>query len=129
MPLIKTILKKTRQHAVVELVGEGSSTIDLAADLKLTDETFRGYANCNVHINGVMFTVSDTLPTTITRNSSNVLVLLGSDNWSFSQQMGFALTQNNTSNIAVTVPGMGGTVVLSLSKVAGYAEPEQQVKY
>jgi hypothetical protein len=129
MPLIKTILKKTRQHAVVELVGEGASTIDLAADLKMTDETFRGYANCNVHINGVMFTVSDTLPTTITRNSSNVLVLLGSDNWSFSQQMGFAVNQNNTSNISVTIPGMGGTVVLSLSKVAGYAEPEQQVKY
>jgi hypothetical protein len=129
MPILKNILKRTRQHVVVELTGEGSSTIALDNDLRLADETFRGYANCNVHINGVIFSVSDVLPTTITRNNSNVLVLLGSDDWAFSQHQGFALTQNNTSNIAVTIPGMGGTVILSLSKVAGFQEPEQQVKF
>ena len=51
----------------------------------------------------------------------------GSD-WvkSLSQQFGFVLNQNNTSNISVTIPSPGGTVFLGLTKAAGYREPDQQ---
>lgn len=127
MPITKTILKKQRQQAVVELVGDGTASIDLNADLTLSDETFNGYANCNVNINSAVFSVPDGNVTLITRNSSNILLIYGNDNWAFSQQFGYVLNQNNTSNISVTIPSPGGTVILGLTKAAGYREPNQQI--
>lgn len=127
MPITKTILKKQRQQAVVELVGDGTASIDLNADLTLSDETFKGYANCNVNINSAVFSVPDGNVTLITRNSSNILLIYGNDNWAFSQQFGYVLNQNNTSNISVTIPSPGGTVILGLTKAAGYQEPNQQI--
>jgi hypothetical protein len=129
MPVTKTILKKTRQQVVVAMVGDGTSTVDLDADCRLADETFRGYANCNVNINSIVFSVPDTAPTLVQRNTSNVLVVVGNDNWSFNQQFGYVVSQNNTANISVTIPSFGGTVFLSLTKNSGYSEPNQQIKY
>jgi hypothetical protein len=127
MPITKTILKKVRQQAIVSLVGSGTAEIDLNADLKLADETFRGYANTNVTINSAIFSSGNvTTPVTISRSGSNVLLLFGNDNWSFSQLNGFTLSQNNTANVSVTIPDPGGTVILGLTKTAGYTEPDQQ---
>jgi hypothetical protein len=126
MPITKTILKKVRQQAVIKLVGDGTATIDLNADLKLADETFKGYANANVNINSVLWSVPDTAPTLIQRNSSNVMILVGNDNWSMTQMLGFSESSNNTANITVTIPGFGGTVYLGLTKSDGYVPPNTQ---
>jgi hypothetical protein len=127
MPITKTVLKKVRQQAVVSLVGSGVMEIDLNADLKLSDEVFRGYANTNVMINSAIFSTGNTIaPAMVSRGGSNVLLLFGNDNWSFSQLNGFTLTQNNTANISVTIPDPGGTVILGLTKTTGYTEPDQQ---
>lgn len=126
MPITKTVLKKVRQQAIVKLVGDGTATIDINADLKLADETFKGYANANVNINSIMWSVPDTAPTLIQRNSSNVLILVGNDNWSFTQMLGFSDSSNNTANISVTIPGSGGTVILGLTKAEGFAPPNDQ---
>ena len=125
MAITKTILKKVRQQAIISLVGDGTANIDLNADLALADETFLGYANANVNINSVVFSTNETTPITVQRGGSNVLILWGNDNWSFAQQFGVVLTQNNTANISVTIPA-GGTLILGLSKTAGYREPDQQ---
>jgi hypothetical protein len=128
MAIIKNILKKQRQQAVIQLVGDGTANIDLKADLALADEIFLGYANANVNINSVVYSVPEASGglSTIKRNGSNVLVFYSNDNWTFSQQFGFVLNQNNTSNITVTIPSPGGTVFLGLTKAAGYQEPDQQ---
>ncbi len=126
MPITKTVLKKVRQQAIVKLVGDGTATIDINADLKLADETFKGYANANVNINSIVWSVPDTAPTLIQRNSSNVLILVGNDNWSFTQMLGFSDSSNNTANISVTIPGAGGTVILGLTKAEGFAPPNDQ---
>lgn len=126
MPITKTVLKKVRQQAIVKLVGDGTATIDINADLKLADETFKGYANTNVNINSIVWSVPDTAPTLIQRNGSNVLILVGNDNWSFTQMLGFSDSSNNTANISVTIPGSGGTVILGLTKAEGFAPPNDQ---
>jgi len=128
MPITKTILKKQRQQAVIELVGDGTANIDLNADLTMADETFRGYANCNVNITSVVYSVPESSGglSSINRDGSNILLFYSNDNWAFSQQFGYVLSQNNTANISVTIPSPGGTVLLGLSKTAGYEEPDQQ---
>jgi hypothetical protein len=125
MPITKTILKKVRQQAVVKLVGDGTANVDLVADLKLSDETVSNVANIKVNINSVYFN-ADTGPILLKRNNSNVLVLFGSDNWFFTQTSGYSDTSNNSANVVVTIPASGGTVILGLTKEAGFAEPNQQ---
>ena len=124
MAITKTILKKVRQQAIVKLVGDGSSTIDIKNDLKLADETLDS-ANVRVNINSIYFN-TETGPITLSRNGANVYVLFGSDNWFFTQATGFSDTQNNTSNVTITIPSSGGTVILGLTKESGFIEPNTQ---
>jgi hypothetical protein len=129
MPVTKTVLKKTPQTAVVKLVGAGTATIDLDGDLKTADETFLGYANANVNISGIIWTLGGTDSITIARNSTTTLVVYGNDNWTFNQQYGFTDTSNNTANLAFTFSGSGGTAIITLSKTQGYTLTNQQVLY
>lgn len=129
MPVSKTVLKKTPQTAVVKLVGAGTATIDLDADLKTSKETFLGYANANVNIAGICWSLGGSDFLALSRNSSNTMVVYSNDNWTFNQQYGFTDTSNNTSNIVVTFSGFGGTAFLTLSKTAGYSIPDQQSLY
>lgn len=112
------ILKRTQQHAVVSVVGTGSGTVslnDLAAPYEIIDRP-----NARVNINTVMFSVSGT--TNIARNSTNVLVLTdGQETFKFSAEIGFSLDTENNANIVVSKGAADGTVILGLSKVAGYS--------
>jgi hypothetical protein len=125
MPITKTIIKKVRQQAVVKFVGDGTANVDLIADLKLSDETPLDPANIRVNINSLYFN-TESGPISIKRNTSNVYVLYGSDNWFFTQQTGFSDTSNNSANVVVTIPAPGGTVILGLTKERGFVEPDQQ---
>ena len=117
MAVTKTIVKKVRQQAVVKFVGDGQANIDLDADLKVSDETFLGYANANVMITGMVWSTSGTTPITIKRpaTGSNVIILYGTDNWSLNQSFGFYDTNNTNANINITMPADGGTMYLTLS--------------
>jgi hypothetical protein len=132
MPVIRTVLKKVRQQAVIKIVGDRSAgTSDGTAnitslDLKLTDETI-DQPNVQMTITGIMWSAPDTLPIVITRNNSTVMILNGNDNWSTSQMFGFADTSNSSANITVIMPA-NSTIYLHLSKPAGFIEPDQQTK-
>lgn len=130
MAVTKTILKKARQQAVIKFVGDGQANVDLNADLIMSDETFLGYANCNVNINSVIYTSSDATyaPILVKRpfTGANVLILAGSDNWTLSQNYGFTDSVNSQSNINITLPPGGGTLILGLTKRNGYQEPNEQ---
>ena len=131
MPVVKTVLKKVRQQAIIKIVGnsfagtsDGSANIT-PLDLKLTDETV-DQQNIQMNITGMMWSAPDTLPIIIARNNSTVMILNGNDNWSTSQMFGFADTSNNNANITVTMPA-NSTIYLHLSKTAGFIEPDQQI--
>ena len=132
MPVIRTVLKKVRQQAVVKIVGDrstGSSdgTANIGPlELKLTDETL-DQPNIRMNITGIMWSAPDTIPIVITRNNSTTMILNGNDNWSTSQMFGFADTSNNNANITVTMPA-NSTIYLHISKTAGFIEPDQQTK-
>lgn len=126
MAIIKTVLKKVRNQAVVKLVGDGSATIDLNSDLKVSDETFLGYANTNVHINTVFWSVPDTSATVVARNGSNLFLLLGNDNWMLTQMIGVSDKSNANANVSITIPAPGGTVLIGLTKETGYGIVNRQ---
>jgi hypothetical protein len=133
MAVTKTVLKKVRQQAVVKFVGDGTANVDLDTDLKLADETFLGYANTNVTITGMVWSVTDSIaaPVVIKRPytaTANTAMLFGNDNWSLTQMFGFVDSANASSNIQIQMPATGGTLYLTVTKNNGYQEPNQQTK-
>lgn len=56
---------------------------------------------------------------TITRNSNDLWLLTGSRDFDFH---GWTDTRDNTSNIVVTTPAGGGTVIIEVMKVSGYGD-------
>ena len=85
----KTVLKKTRQQAVVKVVGSGAVTI-LNTDVALADETLDSNGNVLMNINGVYYAIAGATAATIARSGTTVMELIGNDNWSFSQNMGYS---------------------------------------
>lgn len=124
MPVVRTVLKKVRQQAIVKMVGSGTSTIT-SLDLKLADETV-DQPNVQMTITGAMWS-TDNSPIIISRNGTDIMYLNGNDNWSLTQSLGFSDTSNINSNISVAMPA-NSTIYLHLSKPAGFIEPDQQTK-
>jgi hypothetical protein len=113
------IIKNTPLQAAVKILGPGSVTIDLQ-DLKTAVQDFdRG--NCVVNINTIYFSANGFV--NITRNSNIILKLSQeTDDWMLSQASGLVIDDENGSNITVTFTGSAdGTIILGLSKVAGYS--------
>lgn len=125
MPVTTTILKKVRQQATVKMIGSGTATITYA-DLKMADDTIDA-ANIQMNITGMLWSTPGVTPIVITRNSTDVMYLNGIDNWSMSQAFGISDTSNNSANISVTLPA-NSMIYLTISKPAGFIEPDQQVK-
>lgn len=124
MPVVKTVLKKVRQQAVVKLVGDGSAEIT-SLDLKLADENV-DQPNVKVNLGGVMWTAPGPNPIVITRDGTVTQYLNGNDNWSMSQMFGFPDSANNSANISVALPA-NSMVYLHLTKADGFDEPNQQI--
>ena len=137
MAITKSILKNVRQQSVVKLINDatvGTANVNLI-DLKLTDETFLGELNCNVNIQTVIFSASDSSinPIVIARGNSlsnafitgNVMYLHGADKFELTQDAGFHDKTLNSSNISVLMPAQS-MLYLVLGKSAGYQEPDQQ---
>lgn len=124
MPVVRTVLKKVRQQAIVKMVGSGTSTIT-SLDLKLADETV-DQPNVQMTITGAMWS-TDNSPIIISRNGTDIMYLNGNDNWSLTQMLGFSDTSNINSNISVVMPA-NSLIYLHLSKPAGFIEPDQQTK-
>lgn len=125
MPVVRTVLKKVRQQAIVKLIGGGSATIT-SLDLKLADETV-DQPNVQMTITGMMWSALEGLPIVVSRNGTDVMYLNGNDNWSLTQMLGFSDTSNTNSNITVALPA-NAMVYMHLSKPAGFIEPDQQTK-
>jgi hypothetical protein len=140
MAITKSILQNVRQQTVVKLINDasvGTANITLR-ELKLADETFLGESNCNVNIQTVIFSASDSSPNPIVvaRGNTlanalltgNVLFLHGADSFELDQGAGFHDQTLFNANIAVQMPPQS-MLYLVLGKSSGYQEPDQQTKF
>ena len=120
MPIVRTVLKKVRQQAIVKVVGDGSVNIT-SLDVALSDETV-DQPNVQMNITGMMWSTPGPNPIIVSRNGVNVLYLNGNDNWSMTQMLGFSDTSNTNSNISVAMPA-NSLVYFHISKPDGFNEP------
>lgn len=129
MAVTKTILQNVRQQTILKFIGDGTMTANLL-ELKLADETFLGEPLCNVNIQTVMWSATDSIsaPILIQRGGANVMVLHGADSWELDQGAGFHDQTSNASNVTVVLPAGPSMLYLVLGKSAGYQEPDQQTK-
>jgi hypothetical protein len=130
MAIITTILKNTKQQAIIKFVGDGSANVDLP-NLAVSSDTIDIQANLVVPITQLAWSVTDSVsaPILIKRpatSASNVYILHGVDNWGLSQAYGISDSTNASSNINVTIPSNGGTLFMTLSKPAGFITQDLQ---
>lgn len=120
MATVMTVLKKTPLHCVVKVSGTGAAeTIVLATTLLWGNREVA--ATPTVNIMGLHWSIAGATAATIARNSAVGYALIGS--WS-DVYCGFSDTQDNTSDIVVTMPAGGGHVILELLKVSGYGNTQ-----
>lgn len=113
-----TVLKKTPSQVIASFVGTGAGTLNLA-DMVMPYEILDA-GNAQVNINMVNFSVSGT--TTIDRGTTTVLILTaGQDTMRLAPEFGCSIATENSANIIVDKGAATGTVILSLSKVAGFS--------
>lgn len=134
MAVVKTILKKTHQEAVVKVAGTAAAaTVDLSADLVASGQTLDGAVQ-TVSVVGVTWTGGADGIITITRNNVVVFTLQANAAGSlyFDGQTMIPDNIEEESDIVVTVSGAQAECWLKLRKVGGYKttiEPEQFGSY
>ena len=115
-----TILKLTPIHCVAKVTGAGATTITLATDLLVSGR--QTASTPTVNIGCIHFAIPGSTEATIARNSVVGWRLVGNYAFDFN---GFTDNANNTSDIVVTLPSGGGTVILELVKTGGYGDVQQ----
>jgi hypothetical protein len=123
MAVRKVILKNTNQESIVKIAGTAAaSTIDLSVDLVASSQATSGDTQ-TVNIVGVKWNGLSGSSITIARNSINILTLPGDapHDIDMAAGSGFVDSEQNTSDIVVTIAGAEAQCYLILRKVGGYA--------
>lgn len=130
MPVVKTIVRKVHQEAVVKVAGTAAAaTIDLATDLVAAGQVATEGSQ-SVSIVGVSWSGAADGVITITRNSVVIMTLQSNSTNTllFDGQTMPPDAINSTHNIVVTISGAQCECWLKLRKLSGYqttVEPEQ----
>jgi hypothetical protein len=122
MAVVKTVLKKAHQEAVVKVAGTAAAaTISLASDLLHTNQALTSGGTPTVNIVGAHWTGAATSAITVVRGGVTILSIVADqpNNFDF-EGLGFVDTVGNTSDIVVTISGAEAAVYLRLRKIAGY---------
>lgn len=130
MAVVKTVMKKTHQEAIVKVAGTAAAaTIDLSADLVAAGQVLDG-ATQKATITGVSWTGAADGVITITRNSI-VIMTLQANAAGMMYFDGQSMVPDNieeSSDLVVTISGAQAECWLKLRKTSGYKttiEPEQ----
>lgn len=131
MAVTKTILRNTNLETVVQVGGtSGSATITLNSDLVASSQALTAGGTPTVNITGYMVSGLLTSAITVTRNSVNQMTFAPENSGTFDfQGQGFAQTQNNTSDIVVTIGAVEGHLILKLRKVDGYSPKVETAQF
>jgi len=107
------ITNKLRNSSVIRVDGAGANTVELA---NLSSNTSIETVTAAV-IKRVIWSTNGSI--TIARGGTNVLTLFGNGEMRF-DDYAYALANNSTGNIVVTV-NSGGSAIIDLSKDATYS--------
>jgi hypothetical protein len=118
------VLKKTRQQAVVKVVGSGPVTIPLS-DFKLDDETLVAPKAAINYMAWATPSASIECHIVITRGGLDIYDVSGNSEWNIAQFTGFVDTENSDSDITVDFRGDSGSIIMIFTK-SGYKEPDTQ---
>jgi hypothetical protein len=127
MAAVKTVLKKTTNKVIVRITATAAAdtaTIDLQTDCKMTNETLVAGADSQlVNIAEVFWTTDSSVK--LERNG----VLVG-DFHGGGQivEAEWVITDQQSKDIVVTFAG-AGTIMLVLSKVAGFNTPIEDAQF
>jgi hypothetical protein len=130
MAVTKTIIKNTNQETVVKVGGTaGSATIDLQTDCLASTQALSGDTQ-TVNIISSVHTGLLNSAITVTRNAVPVLAIAAENNGKILlNDIGFVDTQENTSDIVVTIAGAEAHIYLTLRKVSGYATKVETAQF
>ena len=131
MAVRKTILKNTNQETIVKIAGTAAAaTIDLSTDLVASSQALDG-ATQTVNIVGAKWHGLSGSTITVTRNSVNIMTLPGDapHDIDMAAGSGFVDTEENTSDIVVTIAGAEAQCYLILRKTGGYATKVETAVY
>jgi hypothetical protein len=131
MAVVKTVLKKTHQEAVVKVAGTAASaTISLANDLLPSTQALTVGGTPAVNIIGAHWTGAPTSTITVVRGGVTVLSITADQPTNFDfEGLGFVDTVGNTSDIVVTVAGADAAVYLQLRKIDGYSSKVESAQF
>ena len=131
MAVRKTILKNTNQETIIKIPGTAAAaTIDLDVDLLASTQAVSGGTQ-TVNIVGAKWHGLSGSTITVTRNSVNILTLPGDapHDIDMAAGSGFVDSEENTSDIVVTIAGAEAQCYLILRKVGGYATKVETAVY
>ena len=113
-----TVLKNTPINAVVAVsVASAAETINLATTIKTAAQTA---GTPVVNISAIHWSVPSG-NALIARNSNTLWLLTGAREFDFN---GYSDNRENGSNIVVTLPAGGGTVIIEMVKISGYGDTQ-----
>jgi hypothetical protein len=128
----KTVLKNTNQETVIKIAGGAgdTATIDLSVDLLASSQALDG-ATQTVNIAGYKWHGLSGSSITLTRNSVAIATIPADapHDMDMAEGGGFVDTEENTSDIVVTIGGAAAQLYLKVRKVGGYATKVETATY
>ena len=118
MAIVKTVLAKDNRKAIVRVTATsaGNATIDIDADLKLTNETITSSA-LKVAIQKIEYSCQAAQDITVVRNSVLVATVHPG-----APKIETSIQDEGDQDIVVTFGGKG-MILLHLSKMGGFNDP------
>lgn len=113
-----SILKNTPIHTVVVVSGESMNETIALADLATANQT---PSSPKVNIRAIQWSVPGIDAATITRDSVVLWNLAGVYDL---QMNGYNDNRGNDSDIIVTTPSSGGTVIIEFMKISGWGDEQ-----
>ena len=124
MAITKTVLAKDNRKAIVRVTATsaGNATIDIDADLKLTNETITS-GSLKVAIQKIEYSCQAAQDITVVRNSVLVATVAPG-----APKIETSIQDEGNQDIVVTFSGKG-MILLHLSKMGGFNDPVETPQF
>lgn len=124
MAIVKTVLAKDNRKAIVRVTATsaGNATIDIDADLKLTNETITS-SKLKVAIQKIEYSCQAAQDITVVRNSVLVATVHPG-----APKIETSIQDEGDQDIVVTFGGKG-MILLHLSKMGGFNDPVETPEF
>lgn len=124
MAIVKTVLAKDNRKAIVRVTATsaGNATIDIDADLKLTNETITS-SKLKVAIQKIEYSCQAAQDITVVRNSVLVATVHPG-----APKIETSIQDEGDQDIVVTFSGKG-MILLHLSKMGGFNDPVETPEF